>query len=80
MSHGLRQHRLTRARGSVQKNAAWGINADLGIQVVVSQRQLNSLTDFLLLLVTAANTTTRPGKCDVRVPRWERVQIERACR
>ena len=48
---GLGEHCLPRAGGAVEQYAPRRIYADLCIEVVVCERQLHSLPDFLLLLV-----------------------------
>ena len=75
VSDGLGKHRLSTAGRSKHQYTARWVDADLFVQLKVSQRQFNRLTDFLLLdvhtadvrvrdirlLVCQSNTTHLPG-------------------
>jgi hypothetical protein len=60
--HRLGQHGLARPRRAVQQHAARRVDANLPVQLVVRQRQLDGLTDLLLLDVGAADVLWRWGK------------------
>lgn len=49
------KHSLARSRWTVQKHTAGRINANLSVEIKLSERQLDSLTDFLLLHIQTTN-------------------------
>ena len=59
VSDGLGKHRLATAGRSKHQHAARRVDTDLFVQLKVSQRQFNRLTDFLLLDVHAADVRVR---------------------
>eukprot|EP00760_Papus_ankaliazontas_P034685 PhM_4_TR738/c0_g1_i2/m.100043 len=59
VGNGLREHRLARARGSVQQHTARWVDADLTVELGVGQWQLDGLADLLLLDVEATDVGVR---------------------
>ena len=55
VGHSLGQHGLAGAGGSPQQHPPRGVDADLAVQLVVSQRQLHRLLYLLLLDVVASD-------------------------
>ena len=59
MRDRLCEHRLSGSRRAVQEHATRRIDANLRVQVMVRERQLDRFADLLLLLVAAANVIVR---------------------
>ena len=55
MSDSLGEHRLPRSRGSIQEHTSGWINANLLVELMVSQRKLYSLTNLLFLNIASTN-------------------------
>jgi len=53
--NGLREHRFSAAGRTKHQHAPRRVDADLFIKLKMSERQLNSLADFLLLDVHASD-------------------------
>mmetsp|Transcript_19580 Transcript_19580/g.51517 ORF Transcript_19580/g.51517 Transcript_19580/m.51517 type:complete len:217 (-) Transcript_19580:35-685(-) len=78
MRHRLGEHRLPRAGRPVQQDAARRVDANLLVEVVVRQRQLDGLADLLLLYVHTADIVVADVRLLVRAEhRDRRVRLRR---
>lgn len=55
VSHGFRQHSFPCSWRAPQENSPWRVDSNLPVQLVMCERQLHSLFDFLLLNIVASN-------------------------